>query len=171
MRGVSSMSRYLPYIILGTGFFLSSVLSAGSFVPLLDEFEVNGSVKTVPTAPKFSVREIHRGTDGNFGSTSDAGVLVLVNELGPTPNQGYYFSIVKGHFEDALFTKKPVTPTEFADNAATFTFIWLDGASKEQEAFNITVKIVAVSKSGKLSEPQLIEITHQGVQKPWWKFW
>ena len=57
------------------------------------------------------------------------------------------------------------------ENEKLFSFLWLDGSNEEQEPIDITVQIIAVSLSGNKSEPQLLTITHPGIQKPWWKVW
>lgn len=118
------------------------------------------------------MKTIRRGTDdGNFASTSDAGILTLELENPPAKKQGYKFEIIEGNFEDRLFTGEAVTPSEYVENRKDFSFIWLDGSSYEQEAFNIKVKIIGVSASGAESEPQFLKVKHDGIKKPWWRIW
>ena len=162
------MSRILLLVLS----LLAFKSGACSFAPAFDDFVISQSTLVVASKPNFSVASIHRGTDdGNNGSCSDAGFIEL--KLGTTPinEQGYIFEIVKGEFEDQLFNESPVVPSKFMDDNKLYSFLWLDGSNEEQEAINITVKIIAVSQSGDLSEPQLLEITHPGVKKPWWKVW
>ncbi|WP_299009747.1 hypothetical protein [uncultured Shewanella sp.] len=122
--------------------------------------------------PDFVVKSIRRGSDdGNFASISDAGILTLQLNRLPSQKQGYIFEIVEGKFEDKLFYETPVTPSEFAENEGSFSFIWLDGHSDEQEPFKIKIKIVGVSISGDKSDPQYLEVSHAGIKKPWWKLW
>jgi hypothetical protein len=152
--------------------FISSPVIAGSFRPMLEEFQITTEEGAVAIKPDFIVASIHRGfDDGNSTSTSDAGIITFQLGTIPPQKQGYIFEIVEGEFEDRLFYEAPVTPTRFVKNKGSFTFIWLDGDSDEQEAFKIRVKIVGVSKSGTLSEPQFLEVSHPGIQKPWWKLW
>ncbi|GIU53524.1 hypothetical protein [Shewanella sp. KT0246] len=145
---------------------------AGSFIPLLDDFEPTYEVEIKAVKPNFVVDSIRRGTDdGNYASTSDAGIITFRLTNLPKQVQGYIFEIVEGDFEDRLFIGNPVTPSKYVKDKSEFTFIWLDGSSEEQEAFKVKVKITAVSISGNKSESQYLTVSHAGVQKPWWKFW
>lgn len=152
--------------------FISSPVIAGSFRPMLENFQVTTEEGVLAIRPDFFVEYIHRGfDDGNATSTSDAGIITFRLATIPPQKQGYIFEIVEGEFEDRLFYEAPVTPSRFAKNKGSFTFIWLDGNSYEQEAFKIKVKVVGVSKSGALSEPQFLEVSHPGTKKHWWKLW
>ena len=144
---------------------------AGSFIPMLENFEVSSSQEIEAIPPDFYVKSIRRGTDnGNFASTSDAGIITLqLNEI-PVQKQGYLFEIVEGKFEDQLFFDEPVMSTEYVDEGS-FSFVWLDGSSRKQEPFDITVRIIAISTSGAKSFPQLLQIKHEGVKSPWWHIW
>jgi len=151
---------------------VSSSVMAGGFKRMLEDFEITTEENIQALKPDFFVKYIRRGSDdGNFASTSDAGIITFQLATIPSQEQGYTFEIVEGEFEDQLFHEGPVTQTKFSKNKGSFTFIWLDGSSDEQEAFKIKVKIVGVSKSGSRSEPQLIEVSHPGIKKPWWKLW
>src|SRR5690606_7593869 len=124
---------------------ISSSVLAGSFVRLLEDFQVTTKEEVQAVKPDFYVKYIRRGSDdGNFASTSDAGIITFQLGTMPLQEQRYTFEIVEGTFEDQLFHKVPVTPTEHAGNEGSFTFIWFDGRSDEQEAFHIKVKIVGV---------------------------
>ncbi|WP_281556398.1 hypothetical protein [Thalassomonas sp. RHCl1] len=145
---------------------------AGSFAPMLKDFKLSSEKSLSAVKPDFIVQSIRRGTDdGNYASTSDAGIVTLKLTSLPEQLQGYTFEIVEGNFEDKLFTDTPVTPTEYVQDKREFTFIWLDGSSEEQEAFKIKVKITGISTSGEQSEPQYLVISHPGVKKSWWKIW
>ncbi|WP_153916572.1 hypothetical protein [Shewanella sp. TC10] len=145
---------------------------AGSFAQMLTGFEKNSEEKVDAVKPNFIVQSIRRGTDdGNFASTSDAGLVTLQLTRLPEKPQGYTFEIVEGKFEDQLFTGEPVTPAKNVRDKREFTFIWLDGRSQEQEPFNVKVKITGISASGSESEPQYLVLSHPGVKKSWWKIW
>jgi|TARA_B110000211_G_scaffold158508_1_gene179461 hypothetical protein len=162
------MSRFL-FLLLN---ILAFKAAACSFAPAFDEFVISENSSDKVTTPTFRVDSIHRGTDdGNHGSCSDAGFINLKLEALPSHEQGYIFKIVEGKFEDQLFYESPVVPSKFMENEKLFSFLWLDGSNKEQEPINITVQIIAVSRSGNKSEPQRLKITHPGIQKPWWKVW
>ncbi|WP_394495886.1 hypothetical protein [Shewanella sp. ENK2] len=152
--------------------FVSSLSYSGSFIPLLDTFVVDSKEIIAAEKPTFVVKTIQRGTDdGNSYSTSDAGILTLKLQNMPAKKQGYKFEVSEGYFEDSLFTGEVVTPSEYVENKKDFSFIWFDGNSYEQEAFNIKVKIIGVSASGAESEPQFLTVKHDGIKKPWWRIW
>ena len=156
--------------------FLSSVFSvnvfACSFMQMLQPFEVVDGSGAAPDNPSFSVKKVHRGKDdGNFASCSDAGIITLKLDPEQNAGMGYIFEIVEGEFEDQLFTGEPITATEHYAKDGLYKFLWLDGSSDEQEPINIVVKIQAVSKTGEKSSPQLLNVSHPGVKKPWWKVW
>ena len=145
---------------------------ACSFAPSFDDFVITEGPLVKATIPTFSVDSIHRGTnDGNRSSCSDAGFIKLKLDTVPLHEQGYIFKIVKGKFEDQLFDDSPVVPSKFKESKKLYSFLWFDGNNDVQEPINITVQIIAVSRSGNKSEPQLLNITHPGVTKAWWKVW
>lgn len=161
------MRRIFALIIL-----LNTNALACSFAPSLISFEQSSEQNIEPIKPSFKVLNISRGEDdGNHGSCSDAGHIALQLESLPKVEQGYRFEIIEGEFEDNLFLDIPVVPSSYVEDKRNYYFTWFDGSSNEQEPFDITVKVIAVSKSGKESEAQLLRITHPGVNKPWWKFW
>ncbi|RRS06942.1 hypothetical protein EAG18_19350 [Pseudoalteromonas sp. J010] len=145
---------------------------ACSMMPTSKYFEVTGNGTTEPVKPVFEVDGVHRGTDdGNHGSCSDVGSIVLKLKNIPTIEQGYIFELVEGTFEDTLFSDKAITLADFLEEKDEYYFVWFDGNSEEQEAFDIKIKITAVSESGIKSEPQYLKVSHPGVQKLWWKVW
>ncbi|WP_105168164.1 hypothetical protein [Pseudoalteromonas sp. T1lg23B] len=145
---------------------------ACSMMPTSKYFEVTGKGTTEPVKPVFEVDGVHRGTDdGNHGSCSDAGSIVLKLKNVPTIEQGYIFELIEGTFEDTLFSDKAITLADFLEEKDKYYFVWFDGNSEEQEVFDIKIKITAVSESGIKSEPQYLNVSHPGVQKPWWKVW
>ncbi|MCV6620423.1 MAG: hypothetical protein OIF51_01565 [Cellvibrionaceae bacterium] len=150
----------------------SSYSLACSFAQMLQDFEVKEGIGKPPQKPGFIVHKIHRGTDdGEFSSCSDAGIITLKLSAPQTESVGYIFEIVEGEFEDQLFLGNPVEATSRFKKDGLYKFIWLDGSSVEQEPINITVKIEAVTTTGQRSEPQLLNVLHPGVKKPWWKIW
>ncbi len=150
--------------------FVSFHAGACSFMRVIEKFEHTKEATIEPSRPNFSVNDITRGTIGESGSCNDAGILSLA--ISPEPEDtGYIFSIVDGTFEDQLFPSGPVIRIRDTIKPSSYFFVWLDGYSTEQEPIDITVKIVAVSKDGGVSEPQLLKVVHPGVKKAWWKFW
>ena len=150
---------------------VSGHLNACSLVPLLEAFEASDTEVSAPVMPGFKVAGIERGSDdGNFGSCSDFGFITF-KLSGNYPPQGYIFERVSGEFEDRLFEPVAVKPSKFVDDNSSFTFVWLDGSSNEQEPIDFTVSIVAVNMAGERSEPQYLKVRHPGVASPWWKFW
>jgi|TARA_Y100001968_G_scaffold322586_1_gene358931 hypothetical protein len=140
-------------------------------VPLLEAFEANHTEAIAPVTPNFKVAGIKRGSDdGNLGSCSDFGFIIF-KLSGSYPPQGYIFERVSGEFEDRLFEPVAVMPSQFIDDNSSFTFVWLDGSSNEQEPINITVSIVAVNQAGERSKAQFLELRHPYNTLPWWRFW
>ncbi|WP_157960519.1 hypothetical protein [Marinimicrobium alkaliphilum] len=149
---------------------MSSPALACSFARTLEDFEIEVSESIEPKSTKFEVTEIVRGqNDGDPYSCSDAGVIIL-KAIEMPPDTGFIFKLVKGEFEDMLFEEEPVVPSGFV-NPNEFVFIWLDGSSYEQEAFDIEVQITPVSRSGTRGEPTYLNISHPGRERPWWRFW
>ena len=145
---------------------------ACSMMPTSKYFEVTGQGTTEPVTPAFELDRVQRGTDdGNHGSCSDAGTIILKLKNMPNIEQGYIFELVDSTFEDILFSNKAITLADFLVDKDKYYFVWFDGNSEEQEAFDITIKITAVSRSGVKSDPQYLKVAHPGVEKPWWKFW
>ena len=150
---------------------VSGHLNACSLVPLLEAFEASDTEVSAPVMPGFKVAGIERGSDdGNLGSCSDFGFIIF-KLSGSYPPQGYIFERVSGEFEDRLFEPVAVMPSQFIDDNSSFTFVWLDGSSNEQEPINITVSIVAVNQAGERSKAQFLELRHPYNTLPWWRFW
>lgn len=162
------MYKLLVFLLLS----ISINTLACSFMPTKVAFETSTIEKVEPIIPAFELSHIGRGKyDGNHGSCSDAGVVSLKLKEMPSIEQGYIFEITEGTFEDTLFDTGPVIINDLIEDKSTYSFIWFDGNSDEQEPINIKVKIIAVSRSGHQSAPQFIEIKHPGVKEPWWKLW
>lgn len=140
---------------------------ACSFAPAFDDFVITGGPQVNATTPTFTLTSIRRGTrDGSSGSCADIGFIDLTLNRLPSHEQGYIFKIIDGKFEDKIFNQSPVVPSKFMDSQKRYSFLWVDGSSIEQEAINITVEIIAVSRSGHKSAPQILNISHPGVKKP-----
>ena len=90
--------------------------------------------------------------------------LLDIDECRTSQLNSGIFKIIEGKFEDQLFYESPVVPSKFMENEKLFSFLWFDGSNEEQEPINITVQIIAVSRSGNKSEPQLLTITHPGIK-------
>lgn len=148
----------------------SSPTWACSFARTTEPFEVDAPGSIEPRRTEFEVAEIVRGSDdGNPHSCSDAGVITL-KALDPPSETGFIFEVVKGEFEDRLFTQEPITPADFKE-PGEFTFIWLDGSSYEQEPFDIVVQVTPISRTGNVGQPTTLNVSHPGIKKPWWRFW
>lgn len=142
-----------------------------SFAPTYKLFEVTTHEHIQAPTPNFQLSNIKRGfNDGNGASCSDAGILSFRATNLPSNETGYIFKISTGGFEDRIFELSPITFNEFSTDG-TFNFVWFDGNSDEQEPINITVEIMAISKSGNKSKPQYLEVSHPGIKKAWWKLW
>jgi len=152
---------------------LSSYSQACSYGRSFSDFIVTNEKSLSPNQPNLSVHEIVRGkAGGGIGSCGDAGFVILKMNNDTGDSVGYIFELHEGEFEDDLFMEKnPIIPASHFLDEGLFHFIWLDGRSDDQEPFNIVVKIVAMSKSGQLSEPQFLTVNHQGTKSPWWKIW
>ncbi|UZJ46009.1 hypothetical protein OOT55_08155 [Marinimicrobium sp. C6131] len=90
--------------------------------------------------------------------------------LDPPSETGFIFEVLKGEFEDRLFTEEPITPADFKE-PGEFTFIWLDDSSYEQEPFDIVVQVTPISRTGNVGEPTTLRVSHPGIKKPWWRLW
>tara|TARA_R110002050_G_scaffold71891_3_gene154666 strand:+ start:51718 stop:52176 length:459 start_codon:yes stop_codon:yes gene_type:complete len=141
--------------------FIAFKAGACSFAPALEEFIITERSPVAATKPNFSVDSIKRGTnDGNRNSCSDAGFINLKLDSASSNDQGYIFKIVEGKFEYQIFDESPVVPTKFMESKKGYSFLWFDGHKAEQAPINITVQIIAISRSGNKSEPQLLTITY-----------
>lgn len=151
---------------------ISAESLACSFAPMTEAFVVVEGEGMPPAKPDFIVKEIKRGhDDGNPGSCSDAGILILKRETPPENSTGYLFGITAGEFEADIFDASPIKAVERNEKEGLYNFVWLDGASDWQEPIDITVKIVTVSKTGQKSEPQMLKVMHPGSKRPWWRVW
>lgn len=160
------MKQSIAVLIL----LLSSHSLACSIARTIEQFESDASGNIEPKPTQFEVSKIARGTDdGNPASCSDLGGIALKAENIP-PDTGFIFKIVNGEFQDRLFPEGPVVPSEFYD-PNEFVFIWLDDSGYEHEPFDIEVEITPVSKTGHMGEPTILNVSHPGSEKPWWRFW
>jgi hypothetical protein len=107
-------------------------------------------------APDVTVETIERGyDDGDGGSCSDAGVLVLTV---PSDALGYRFELVAGSLEEDVFPSGYVRTRE----RGRLRFVWLDGEHDWQESIDVLLKITTLSATGVVSEPTLLRIRHSG---------
>lgn len=151
------MSRIMLVILS----FLAFKAGACSFAPMLEEFMITDGSAVIPTKPNFAVDSIQRGIDdGTRNSCSDAGFINLKLDSAPSNDQGYIFKLVEGEFDYQIFDEAPVIPSKFMENKRLYSFLWFDGHNAEQMPINIMVQIIAISRSGNKSEPQLLTITY-----------
>jgi hypothetical protein len=110
---------------------------------------------TLAPAPDVTVETIERGyDDGDGGSCSDAGILVLTV---PSDALGYRFELVAGSLDD-VFPDGYVRTRE----RGRLRFVWLDGGHDWQESIDVLLKITTLSATGAVSEPTLLRIRHSG---------
>jgi hypothetical protein len=111
---------------------------------------------TLAPAPDVAVETIERGyDDGDGGSCSDAGVLVLT---APSDALGYRLELVAGSLDDDVFPDGYVRTRE----RGRLRFVWLDGEQDWQESIDVLLKITTLSASGVVSEPTLLRVRHSG---------
>jgi len=142
------------------GAFAAQPAFACSFGPGYEAFRVAPRVlrptMTLAPAPDVAVETIERGyDDGNRGSCSDAGVLVLTV---PSDALGYRFELVAGSLDDEVFPDGYVRTRE----RGRLRFVWLDGEQDWQESIDVLLKITTLSATGVVSEPTLLRVRHSG---------
>ena len=144
---------------------------ACSWAESTKEFEYSQvqAPSVVPKKPSFIVESVSRGhKDG----TNCGGFGSIVLKIDPEPKDlGYIFSIAEGSVNELEFLQEPIVRIEGSSQSGIYSFIWFDGYSNRQEAIDVTLSIVAVSKKNQFSEPQFLKLKHPGVKVPWWKIW
>lgn len=109
--------------------------------------------------------------DGRVASTScdDLGFASLT--VRPSTDRrtdrgriGYAFEVVGGEAPRGLLPEKPVTlPGRLDAPEADLPLVWVDGATNEQEAFEVRVVIRAIDRAGNRSAPSdTVRIAHPG---------
>ncbi len=183
--GSNIQMKYTLFILFTLSLLLSESVLACKIVPYVSEFKMTQSSSQTPQKPDFIVENIERGKKvQQRGSSCDwlvtRGMLFLKLKTIPKVAQGYIFEIIEGKLEDNHIFKrierlegKPVQIAYPRDEKQMYQFPWSDSNSDTQEAFNIKVKITAVSLSGEKSRPQYLTVTHKGVnvKKPSSGFW
>lgn len=117
-----------------------------------------------PEKPNLEVSYIKRGfDDGDGGSCSDAGIIILrVLDDNPKFATGYKFEVVDGSFEDSLFPESFITQPTRPLVHGDFMFVWFDGPRNIQESIDLRVKATAMNLQGIESEPFVFQIYHPG---------
>lgn len=105
-------------------------------------------------APEVAVDSITRGHAGDGGTCADLGFLVFKV---PDEAAAFKLEIVEGNLP-IRFPQGFVRPRA----AGTLGFVWGDGNTDEQEPLRAVVKIIALSKTGEVSEPALVQIADPG---------
>lgn len=122
----------------------------------------------IPPPPHVVVEKLTRGfDDGNPGSCSDGGSLMLVVDDRPHPDViGYTFRIRSGSFPDDVFPDAVLAPVDLGHGKLGFTFWWLDWLQGQRRSvpIDVTVEVRRVAGSGKESEPLLLHILHPGAE-------
>jgi hypothetical protein len=145
--------------LIGIFALLGEPAFACTFAPGYQAFRVAPVLRPtlVPaTAPTVTVESIERGyDDGDGGSCSDAGILVLKV---PSDSVGYHFEVVAGGFDDVVFPQGYVRTVE----PGRLRFVWLDGDHDWQESVDVLLRVTTISSDGVPSEPQVLRIRHPG---------
>ncbi|WP_218398525.1 hypothetical protein [Alteromonas lipotrueae] len=118
----------------------------------------------IPTKPIVSVVSVNRGSDdGNGGSCSDAGIIVLRFEDDNSINKtSYRFKVLDSNFFSDVFPSEAVTFAPLKRNKREMYFVWFDLAESSPEKLDFKLQIVAVSASGQESEPELVVVSENG---------
>jgi hypothetical protein len=150
-------------ILLLYALLFSSKSIACGFAPGYELPRLSSIYETdkVPVKPVVSVISIHRGSDdGNGGSCSDAGIIVLRFEDDNSINEtAYRFKVFDSSFFSEIFPSDAVTYTSLERNKREMYFAWFDLGQSRPEKLDFKLQIVAVSASGKESEPELVVVS------------
>ena len=161
-------TKILAQIIFTILVLQSSNAMACKFATMIEDFEYSETNKKIqPLKPKFTLTSINRGSIGQ-SSCSDIGSIELKLNNSSQAEQGYIFNVIEGDFNPNLFSKKPVTPRYLQKDKSRFKFYWYDNGKKP---INILLQIIAVSKTGGKSKPQILRITNNIKKAPWWAIW
>lgn len=130
-----------------------------SYEPFVPRSGFRFSQELAP-APKVRVDEIRRGHSGSPDACDNWGVVVL--EV-PARDVGYSFEIVESSDPNFRLPDGFVRPNQWLRPPVYLRFLWNDGATDEQEAMTVLVRVTAMSSEGVQTEPILLEIEHPGV--------
>jgi hypothetical protein len=123
----------------------------------------------VPAKPKFTLKNIERRPYDEDSSCSVPGLLTLEVARTDAVEIGYIFKIIRGSLGSEIFPKTPVSTSGLAE-PNVFHFIFFEHGS-EYKPMDIVVEITPVSKAGGKGEPTYLNISHPGIEKPWWMLW
>ncbi len=172
------MNKYKIILLTLVFLYAHSVAFACSMPIYIQTFKTNKKIKSPPPLkPDFIVNNISRGERVRDNSScfwlATLGVISLKQKTIPKIPQGYIFEIAQGKFKNDIhyFSASPIILKDYALEKGVYNFDWSDGDSNTQEPFDINVKITGVSRSGVKSKPQYLQISHKGVQVPWWNIW
>ncbi|TAP41294.1 hypothetical protein [Alteromonas sp. KUL49] len=152
----------IKFLLFCTLFFCGHACAC-SFAPGYDFVRPssvqNGNV--IPLKPIVSVVSVHRGTDdGNGGSCSDAGMIVIKFEESNSPNKtAYRFKVLDSEFFSEVLPKEEVTYTSYNRSKREMYFVWFDLGESRPETIGFTLELTAVSASGKESEPVVVIVS------------
>jgi len=115
-----------------------------------------------PAAPVILSMTVTRGAEATrpLGdepaiSCTDLGFIELELD-GPSEEVGHRFTVIDGDAPDDLgLPGEPVVGLDFA-------FIWVDGATDDQEPLSLTIEVVAVDLAGNESAPTTFTVDDPG---------
>ena len=169
MHHVTSLLR--AGLLLGAA--LPSSALACSFIEY-DEHLIDDTIEdeVAPSLPSLDELDINRGVGptrsglGSQMSTScdDLGWITLrlsaEDDLSPPENLGFVFTLDTGSLPFTL-PSEPARPFD-----GSITFVWIDGATDDQEPIEATVTVNTMDEAGNLSaESLLLTISDEGSEE------
>lgn len=167
---VVAMKKIIAACIMLSGLFFAVPAAACSFsVPqrhtVVDE--PPPSDVAAPEKPTLSVEAITRGQGpkwagpGSRSASSCDDIGKLTFEISPNRREvGYQFEVVDGSPPQGF--SFPDVPTRTEEDGTWFD-VWIDGAEDNQESFRFEVRVTAIDKWGRESEPsEPVVVSHPG---------
>jgi MYXO-CTERM domain-containing protein len=164
------MKKIIAACIMLSGLFFAVPAAACSFsVPqrhtVVDE--PPPSDVAAPEKPTLSVEAITRGQGpkwagpGSRSASSCDDIGKLTVEISPNRREvGYQFEVVDGSTPQGF--SFPDVPTRTEEDGTWFD-VWIDGAEDNQESFRFEVRVTAIDKWGRESEPsEHVVVSHPG---------
>ena len=104
---------------------------------------------------------VQRGVDdGNGGSCSDAGTIVVqFKDANPVHKTEYRFKVLDNELFSDIFPDEPIAFTGFYRNNREMFFVWFDLGKTRTEKLDFSLEVTAVSLSGEESEPSKVVVS------------
>ena len=155
-------------LLIFLSYFLSNQSWACSFIPGYAEPRISSvnTVNAAPYKPLVSISSIVRGRDdGNHGSCSDAGMIVLKFEDENSPSKtAYKLKVTDSDLFSDIFPSYPITFSSDGMRNREMFFVWYDLGKTKNKALVFTLEVIAVSHSGKESESFELKINMKPAQ-------